>query len=203
MMKYSYQEYFTIMDESIFSYTEGARRYEASTKNLNEDIFKLFSSFLPEGCSVLDAGCGPGRDLRRFKDSGFAPRGVDLNSTFVKMANEICLATQDDIMSLPFDSDHFDALWASASLVHMHYTIVEKALRELSRVVKPGGWSYISVKRSNQEASYEKLDRTPLGASYSYFWHGEHFPGLMEYCGFNVSEYWVENGLMHVFAQAR
>jgi len=202
-MKYSYQDYFVAMDESIFSYTYSAERYAKATKNLNEDTFKLFSSFLTDGASVLDAGCGPGRDLRRFKDSGFFPIGVDLNNTFVKMANEIAPTTQDDIMSLPFDSDHFDALWASASLVHMHYTIVEKALRELSRVVKPGGWSYISVRQSGLDHGYEKEHRSSLEFSYLYFWQGDHFPYMMDYCGFNVSEHWVENGFLHVFAQAR
>ncbi|WP_343075335.1 class I SAM-dependent methyltransferase [Actinopolyspora biskrensis] len=51
------------------------------------DRVEHFTTALPESSTILDAGCGPGRDLARFTARGDTARGIDLNPEFVSMAN--------------------------------------------------------------------------------------------------------------------
>lgn len=105
---------------------------------------------LQAGDAVLDAGCGGGH-ITRWLAQRVAPAGrvsgVDADETAVARAawalqdlegrgTDIELRS-DDIRCLPYGDDHFDAAWCSSVLGYLADPIA--ALRELVRVVRPGG----------------------------------------------------------------
>jgi len=105
---------------------------------------------LPPGSRGLDAGCGIGLQALLLAEA-VSPAGhvtgLDLSPQFLVHAREIAAKAglserisfqQGNVSRLPFDADTFDWAW-SANCVGYHPAEPLPMLRELTRVVKPGG----------------------------------------------------------------
>nr|BFD86179.1 class I SAM-dependent methyltransferase [Streptomyces sp. Xyl84] len=97
------------------------------------------------GDRVLDAGCGTGRalpPLRAAVGASGVVVGVDLTLAMLEAAlragrdrdGRLVLA---DVSALPFGSESFDAVFAAGLVAHLPHPA--ENLRELRRVVRPGG----------------------------------------------------------------
>jgi SAM-dependent methyltransferase len=92
--------------------------------------------------TLLDVGCGRGRWLRFFQNKyGAVPSGIDLSEDAVRA----CVASGQDVRTasiteMPFANDSFDALTSITVLLHIPYNQKEKAISEIARVVKSGGY---------------------------------------------------------------
>ena len=105
---------------------------------------------LQRGDSVLDAGCGPGR-ITRWLSARVAPTGHVIGLDHDEAALEWAAWALRDLdgsgahielwpghlEGLPFDDGRFDAAWCSSVLGYLDDPVV--AMRELVRVVRPGG----------------------------------------------------------------
>jgi ubiquinone/menaquinone biosynthesis C-methylase UbiE len=93
---------------------------------------------------VLEVGVGLGTDFTRFARAGAKVTGVDLTERSIELVRER-LATEQlegdlmvaDAEALPFESGSFDVVYSWGVLHHTPRT--EQAIREVLRVVKPGG----------------------------------------------------------------
>lgn len=192
--------------DSIAAYEGREELYEIIHMNSFLATLKQFASMVPRDEAILDAGCGPGRDLKRFSDLGYQSVGVDLNKKFVQMSSKYATAYYSDLLSLPFEDRSFGAVWASNSLVHMEYPLLVKALRELLRVLKPGSPCYFSVvphMDKNYVLSQSDWQDSITGRKFIQTWEYNYFPYILEHCGYDVSEYWLGEGVMNVFAFSR
>ncbi len=100
---------------------------------------------------LLNVGCAHGPDFLPFKD-GFELYGVDFSSEMLKFAEkysqkfgfavELTLA---DVRRLPYPDGTFDWAIAVATYHHIKGEDQLEALRELGRVLKPGGEAFITV----------------------------------------------------------
>jgi len=95
---------------------------------------------------ILDAGMGPGRLLAELAQRGWAVSGVDASAEMVaaarsKLPEAASRLVQGKIESLPFPDASFDAVVATGVL---EYSQLERALRELARVLRPGGRAVVS-----------------------------------------------------------
>ncbi|MCD9875846.1 class I SAM-dependent methyltransferase [Streptomyces guryensis] len=100
---------------------------------------------LREGARVLDAGCGTGRALTPLR-AAVGPSGVvlgaDLTPAMLRAAvragrghdGQLLLA---DVAALPLRSEALDAVFAAGLIAHLPQPA--ENLRELARVVRPGG----------------------------------------------------------------
>jgi ubiquinone/menaquinone biosynthesis C-methylase UbiE len=99
--------------------------------------------FLPargDGLRVLDVGCGTGHHVRRLRDRGFEVAGVDGSPSMLAHAradNPGADLRQAPVDALPFDDDRFDI--ALCIEVLRYVPDVSPCLREMARVLKPGG----------------------------------------------------------------
>jgi ubiquinone/menaquinone biosynthesis C-methylase UbiE len=100
---------------------------------------------LRAGDRVLDAGCGTGRALPALRDAvgpSGAVLGVDLTPAMLEAAvragrgraGSLLLA---DVTRLPVRSESLDAVFGSGLVAHLPEP--QENLRELARVVRPGG----------------------------------------------------------------
>jgi SAM-dependent methyltransferase len=97
---------------------------------------------LDGGAHVLDVGCGTGRWLKRLQDASMAPTGTDRTATMLGIARErlpgAALVTAE-AEGLPFADASFDCVAAVTVLQHVGWDEQTQALREMARVVRPGG----------------------------------------------------------------
>lgn len=90
--------------------------------------------------TVLEVGCGPGRDGEAIAAAGLAYTGVDLSPGMVEVAQAAGLdAHVASATDLPFGDHTFDAVWSMSTLMHLDDAELEAALSEIVRVLVPGG----------------------------------------------------------------
>ncbi len=95
------------------------------------------------GGKALDVGCGVGQVVVRLNEAGFEAYGVDVSEPSVARARKFCERCQVyNGTRLPFDNDYFDS--AGALNVLEHVDEPEAFIREVVRVVRPGGKLVIS-----------------------------------------------------------
>jgi len=91
---------------------------------------------------VLDVGCGTGRWLRRYSERGLRPVGVDATEGMLQRAAASgmkCPLVVGLAQSLPFDDGAFDLVSAVTVIQHIPPTCQADALKEMARVLRPGG----------------------------------------------------------------
>lgn len=71
--------------------------------------------------TILDFGCGPGRDLKTFAGLGHVAIGLDGSRPFAEMAraDSGCEVWQQDFLRLDLPDARFDGVFANASLFHV------------------------------------------------------------------------------------
>lgn len=134
----------------VKTYNKIAKTYSKITFNkINQYHLNKFISMLPKKAKVLDAGCGPGRDVQYFKDYGLDVTGIDASGEMIKEAKKNVKGAKFkkmDMAKTKFKDKTFDGIWASGSIIHEEKCDVQKILEELKRILKDKGVLYISVK---------------------------------------------------------
>ena len=99
----------------------------------------------PTPLRFLDAGCGTGNNVRHFGDRGRAV-GVDLSEEAIRFCRERGVTVvRGALMALPFRDGAFDCVTSFDVLYHRWVTDDRAAVRELTRVLKPGGLLLVRV----------------------------------------------------------
>jgi SAM-dependent methyltransferase len=89
--------------------------------------------------TVLEIGCGPGRDGQAIADAGFSYVGVDLAPASVDACRRLGLdARVGSVLELPFEDASFDAGWTMSTLLHVADDDLDQAMSEILRVLRPG-----------------------------------------------------------------
>jgi len=108
---------------------------------------------------VLEAGCGPGIMLPDLLAMGFEVQAIDISSEMLRRARQLmhghplaarCRIGLGDLERLPFPDGFFDAVLAMGVLEYL--TTHAVALREIARVLKPGGHVVLTV--PNRASAY-------------------------------------------------
>ncbi len=105
---------------------------------------------------ILDFGCGPGRDLRRFRALGHEALGLDGAQAFVRMARAEsgCEVLHQDFIALDLPAARFDGVFANASLFHVPRPVLPAVLRTLHDCLKPGGVLFCSNPRGDNQEGF-------------------------------------------------
>lgn len=107
---------------------------------------RRFTDYVREGEALLDIGCGNARTYDLFRGKGIHYAGVDISANLIAQA-EARHAGEDvrfrvgDILNLPVPDNRYDSVLAVAVIHHIpsqSYRL--KAMRELARVTRPGGY---------------------------------------------------------------
>ncbi len=129
-----------------------ARWYAGNTRKSLGDYHALarrISGEIAPGSSVLEVAPGPGYfavELARLGD--FHVTGLDISHTFVEMGRRNATAAQVDVefrqgnvSAMPFANEEFDFLLCRAAFKNFAEPVA--AIREMHRVLKPGGRALI------------------------------------------------------------
>jgi tRNA (uracil-5-)-methyltransferase TRM9 len=157
---------------------------------------------------LLNIGCGHGPDFVPFKD-GFELYGIDFSSKMLELAQKYAVKyafnvnlKEADARRLPYADSYFD--WAIAIASFHHIDDKEgrlQALKELYRVLKPGGEAFITVwnkwqphfwfKPKNTTVPWRSTEKT-LNRYYYLFSYGE-LEKLARHAGFEIVKSFPES----------
>jgi SAM-dependent methyltransferase len=106
--------------------------------------------------TILDLGCGPGRDLKVFTGLGHVAVGLDGSDRFAAMARAWsgCEVWRQDFLKLDLPAGRFDGVFANAALFHVPCRELPRVLLELRATLKPRGVLFSSNPRGNNEEGW-------------------------------------------------
>ena len=173
-------------NERAADFWEGTRGHDVS-QNINSLLHHIVG---PAPFTILDFGCGPGRDLMAFSALGHVAVGLEGSSQFVAMAREQGLEVwEQNFLNLNLPDNRFDGVFANASLFHVPGQELPRVLKELRATLKPGGVLFSSNPRGNDSegwnngryGAYHDLGswrRFMIGAEFTELTHYYRPPGM-------------------------
>jgi SAM-dependent methyltransferase len=138
--------------DTLAFYEGGAAHYVTARPDGIDLHLSAFLDGLAPGASILELGCGGGRDAAHMIARGFA---VDLTDGVAAMARQAEAWLGRPVRVMRFDEleavDLYDAVVASASLLHVPSAGLPDILRRVWRALKPGGLHIASYKTGGVE----------------------------------------------------
>ena len=141
-------------DQQAEDFFEGTRDHDVS-QNIAALLQYIQGDF---PFTILDVGCGPGRDLKVFREQGHIAVGLEGAVRFAEMARSYsgCEVWLQDFLKLELPANHFDGVFANASLFHVPSQALPQVLQELHLTLKPGGVLFSSNPRGNNEEGWNR-----------------------------------------------
>ena len=193
-MRLPRRELVKISSLTLEHYNQSAEKFREGTQDhdVSQNIAALLRHIEGEPpFTILDLGCGPGRDLKAFTALGHVAIGLEGAERFVAMARaqSPCEVWQQDFLALDLPPAHFDGVFANAALFHVPGQELPRVLGELRAALKPRGVLFSSNPHGTNE---EGWNRGRYGAYHDL----EAWRGLMRDAGFiELEHYYRPAGL--------
>ncbi|HEX8918142.1 MAG TPA: methyltransferase domain-containing protein [Chloroflexota bacterium] len=168
--------------------------------------WKFFRRHLRAGESVLDLGCGRGKEW--FSAGASYIAGVDpCWSALSDCARHYDQVAQADMARLPFPDAAFDSVVTSHVLGHIPLESKDDALREVARVLKPGG-KFINLIETDSQHEFVRYGKQDSGLYHLNFVETDGHVGLelpsavlsrLQSHGFDIASLQkMESGIIHL-----
>lgn len=138
-------------------YNDNSEAFIARTLHIDmEEFYATFCQHLSPGSTILDIGCGSGRDLKYFRNMGYKPIGLEPSAKLARFARQHanCEILETTIQDFEPQSQ-FDGVWASASLLHLSPDELTNALEKISTLMHEDSVFYCSFKYGDEEIMRE------------------------------------------------
>jgi SAM-dependent methyltransferase len=134
-------------DRAAESFEEGTREHDVSQNS--QALLGAIEG--PPPFTILDLGCGPGRDLAHFRGLGHEAVGLDGSARFVQMARAAtgCEVLHQNFLALSLPSGRFHGIFANASLFHVPTPALARVLAALRTALVARGVLFCSNPRGD------------------------------------------------------
>ncbi|MET4694501.1 class I SAM-dependent methyltransferase [Endozoicomonas lisbonensis] len=141
------------MTQTIDFYEQNADSFFESTVGVEaQDLHQAFLAYLPQNATILDAGCGSGRDTLAFLRQGYRVFAFDGSECMAKRAADLTGLPVQTSLFLDYTAGQlFDGIWACASLLHVPVEQLAVTFSHLSKFLKNEGVFYCSFKLGSGE----------------------------------------------------
>ena len=193
-MKLNPQDLGKIAQLTLEHYNRHAEEFWEGTRDhdVGQNIAALLQYIESEPRStILDFGCGPGRDLKVFAELGHTVLGLERAARFAVMARARtgCEVWQQNFLKLDLPASHFDGVFANAALFHVPSQELSRVLLELNASLKPGGVLFSSNPQGHNEEGWN-------GGCYGVYHDLEAWRGYVSAAGFvELAHYYRPAGL--------
>lgn len=136
------------MNETLHYYDKNAGAFANGTADIEfSEMQDMFLAELKEGASILDFGCGSGRDTRYFLQKGYRVTALDGSAELCRIAEE---KTGISIIQMDFndfdEQDQYDGIWACSSILHLPKRELKNVLVHMEKALHNDGIIYTSFK---------------------------------------------------------
>jgi len=178
----------TLARHTLAHYEANARDYRDGTADhdVSQNVDALLRAIEgPPPYCILDLGCGPGRDLKTFRDLGHEAIGVDGSAQFVKLAQADtgCEVWHQNFIALALPPAHFDGVFANASLFHTPRDSLPGLLAAVHAALKPRGVLFSSNPRGDNQEGFS-------GTRYGCYYDLDTWRALVTAAGFDEVEHY-------------
>jgi SAM-dependent methyltransferase len=148
-------------------YQHNAQRFFNDTVAVDmESLYRPFTTQLPPGSRVLDAGCGSGRDALAFRGMGYRVDAFDASPNLAALARAHSGLPVREMRFQDLEAQEcYEGIWCCASLLHVARAELPSVMARLARALKPGGVWYLSFKYGSGERRQEGRCFTDLDES--------------------------------------
>jgi SAM-dependent methyltransferase len=139
-------------------YQSNFKKYSSETFSIDPTSFLgPLLHYLPAGASILDIGCGSGRDLLWFKNKGFQATGFERAANLAELAGlrSGCPVIEGDFVDYDFSLLKVDALVLIGALVHVHHRDLASTLIKICKALKQDGHILLSLKEGEGVRQHE------------------------------------------------
>jgi SAM-dependent methyltransferase len=160
-MRISAQDLAGISAVTLEHYDQRAEEFWEGTRDhdVGQNLTALLQAIEGEPpFTILDFGCGPGRDLEAIAALGHTAVGLEGSARFAAMARKHsgCEVWQQDFLRLDLPDRSFDGVFANAALFHVPSQELPRVLRQLQRTLKPRGVLFSSNPHGNNEEGWNR-----------------------------------------------
>jgi SAM-dependent methyltransferase len=178
---------------TVAHYDAAARSFWQGTRD--HDVSQNYAALLgaieaTPPFTLLDFGCGPGRDLGYFRSLGHEAIGLDGSATFVEMARAHagCEVWHQSFLTLSLPPARFDGVFANASLFHVPEQELSRVLGELHATLVAHGVLFCSNPIGHDTEGFS-------GDRYGTYWSLETWRSRVTAAGFTeLSHYYRPQG---------
>ena len=141
------------MDKTIDYYERNADAFTEGTMDVAfTDVQERYLSYIPARGSILDFGCGSGRDTKYFISKGYSVEATDGSKKLCEIAGNNAGVTVKHMMFSELDEqEKYDGIWACASILHLPKEELKDVFERMIKAVKKGGYIYSSFKHGDFE----------------------------------------------------
>ena len=139
--------------DTIEYYNKYAAKIFEDTAELDmEDVHRRFLKYLEEGDTILDLGCGSGRDSLAFYELGYDVTPLDASEEMCKLAE---IHTGIEVLQMAYEDmefdEVFDGIWGCGALIHVPEKELKGILERLIDAMCQKGVLFLSFKEGDFE----------------------------------------------------
>ena len=174
------------MNYTLSYYNSNASDFFAGTQHADMHLAQdKFLKLLPVQASILDFGCGSGRDTKYFLDRGYRVTATDGSPELCRLASAF---TGIDVKVILFQEldvvEEYDGIWACASILHLPKGELRAVMGRMRRALKQDGVIYTSFK-------YSEFEGERNGRYFTDFTEDTFRDFMIEVIGLEVEEIWI------------
>lgn len=141
------------MDYTIDYYNQNAKNFIENTQNVDMHLAQdKFLQLLDSQSSILDFGCGSGRDTKYFLEKGYHVTATDGSAELCKLASAFTgIEVKEMLFQELDDINKYDGIWACSSILHLPKKELFPVLRKMCIALKSAGVIYSSFKYGDFE----------------------------------------------------
>ena len=164
---------------------------EHSTPEFWQDEMRYYLELLPSG-KIIEVGSGGGRDAKELIKLGYDYLGTDVSTGLLEIARKELpdfSFYEQSVYDLNFNGEQFDGFWASAVLLHVPKSRINKALARIRTVVRTKAIGFVSIKDgSGERQEIDEVGGVQLERFFSY-WSRDNFSDHLAGNGFKILDY--------------
>jgi len=163
---------------------------ELAGKPMDRELLTRFVDQTQGKGPICDLGCGPGHVADFLHQQGATVFGIDRSAGMVEQARRLyphLEFREGDMLALEDDAGTWGSVVAFYSIIHIPPEQVTDALREIRRVLKPGGLLLLSFHVGDEVRHFDALWGYPVNLDFIFFAPAT-MEGYLREAGFDVIE---------------